>query len=94
MVEVLLFDGGLVLDVVVDGFDVGVLLLAAGGRALEEGMARAGSVLGRGYCVGGNGGGSRPVRTSSTWASVMRLLLLRRWKYGGPEGSCACGMAG
>jgi hypothetical protein len=51
VVEVLLFDGGLVLDVVVDGFDVGVLLLAAEGRAVEGGMASAGSVLGRGYCV-------------------------------------------
>lgn len=43
---VLLFDGGWVLDVVADGFDVGVLLLAAGGRAVEGGVASAGSVLG------------------------------------------------
>ncbi len=50
MVEVLLFDGGLAFDVVVDGFDVGVLLLAAEGMAVEGGMASAGSVLGRGYC--------------------------------------------
>jgi len=51
VVEVLLFDGGLAFDVVVDGFDVGVLLLAAEGRAVEGGIASAGSVLGRGYCV-------------------------------------------
>lgn len=51
MVVVLLFDAGLVPDVAVDGFDVGVLLRAVGGRAVAGEMARAGSVLGRGYCV-------------------------------------------